>query len=104
MKRLFALSIGVLAMLVAGLPLQAQRPEAPAGHAHTNVVVNSGVRHEFQAYGILPTQFKAAYGFNQLPNLGQGMTIALVDAFDDPNITSDLAYYANYFHLQPCNF
>jgi subtilase family serine protease len=32
------------------------------------------------------------------------MTIALVDAFDDPNIESDLAFYANYFHLAPCNF
>jgi subtilase family serine protease len=104
MKRLFALSIGVLTMLVASLPLQAQMPEAPTGHAHTNVVVNPGVQHPFKAYGILPTEYKAAYGFNQIHNLGKGMTIALVDAYNDPNITSDLAYYANYFHLQPCNF
>jgi subtilase family serine protease len=94
----------VLALLVASLPLQAQRPEAPTGYAHTNVVVNSGLHPDFQAYGILPVEFRAAYGFNQIPNLGRGMTIALIDAYNDPNITSDLAYYANYFHLQPCNF
>ncbi|MFZ0313174.1 MAG: S53 family peptidase [Candidatus Korobacteraceae bacterium] len=99
----FVLAIGVLALLAASLPLQAQMPEAPTGYAHTNVVINSGVRHEFQAYGILPVQFKAAYGFNQVPNLGRGMTIALIDAYDDPNIASDTAYYASYFHLQPCN-
>ncbi len=104
MKRLCALSIGVLAALVASLPLLAQRPESPTGYAHTNVVVNTNRPPEFGPYGYLPVQFKAAYGFNQIPNQGQGMTIALVDAYADPNITSDLAFYANYFHLAPCNF
>jgi len=32
------------------------------------------------------------------------MTIALVDAYKDPNIASDLAFYASYFHIAPCNF
>jgi len=27
-----------------------------------------------------------------------------VDAYDDPNIASDLAFYASYFHIAPCNF
>jgi len=52
----------------------------------------------------LPRSFKAAYGFNQINNQGQGQTIALVDAYDDPNIASDLAFYASYFHIAPCNF
>ncbi|MGA2687431.1 MAG: S53 family peptidase [Candidatus Korobacteraceae bacterium] len=104
MKRLFGSSIGGLALLVASLPLLAQMPEAPAGYAHTNVVVNPDRPTESGPTGILPVEFKAAYGFNQIPNLGRGMTIALVDAYIDPNITSDLAFYASYFHLQPCNF
>jgi subtilase family serine protease len=104
MKKLLALSIGALALLVAALPLVAQMPEAPIGHAHTNVVVNPVQHNEFGPYGILPAEFRAAYGFNQIRNFGQGMTIALVDAYADPNITSDLAFYASYFHLQPCNF
>jgi hypothetical protein len=65
MKRLFALSIGVLALLVASLPLLAQMPEAPAGYAHTNVVVNPDRPSESNPTGILPVEFKAAYGFNQ---------------------------------------
>ncbi len=54
--------------------------------------------------GILPVQYRAAYGFNRTPNQGQGQTIALVVAYDDPNVADDLAFYANYFHLTPCNF
>lgn len=103
MKRQFALLVGVLAVLVVSLPLLAQRPEAPTGFAHTNVVLNTDRPPQFGPYGIFPPQFKAAYGFNQIPNQGQGMTIALVDAYADPNIASDTEFYANYFHLQPCN-
>lgn len=103
MKRLSALSISVLALLVASLPLLAQMPEAPAGYAHTNVVVNTDRLPEIGPTGILPAQFRAAYGFNKIPNFGRGMTIALIDAYADPNIAADTAYYSNYLHLQPCN-
>jgi subtilase family serine protease len=103
MKKVFALSIGIAALFVVALPLMAQAPYAPPGHAHTNVIVYDVV-HPNNPTGILPTEFREAYGFNRIPNKGQGMTIALVDAFADPNITSDLAFYANYFHLAPCNF
>jgi subtilase family serine protease len=97
------LSIGAAALLAAALPLLAQAPYAPPGHAHTNVIVQN-VSHQNTPTGILPREFKAAYGFNQIRNQGQGVTIALVDAFKDPNITSDVAFYANYFHIAPCNF
>src|SRR5258708_3716837 len=40
--------------------------------------------------GLTPTQIRAAYGFNQLSLDGTGTTIAIVDAFDDPTIASDL--------------
>jgi subtilase family serine protease len=52
----------------------------------------------------MPRQFRAAYGFNRIPNQGQGQTIALVDAFNDPNIVSDLAFYSSYYGLAPCTF
>lgn len=88
--------------LLASLPLMAQS----GGHMvfYPPVRVAVGPQNPMVPTGILPQQFKQAYGFNRIPNQGQGMTIALVDAFDDPNITSDLAYYANYFHFAPCNF
>src|SRR5262249_21455827 len=49
--------------------------------------------------GYTPSQISQAYGFNQIaftkngstiPGNGQGQTIAIVDAYDDPNIASDL--------------
>jgi subtilase family serine protease len=33
---------------------------------------------------------------------GQGQTVAIVDAFNDPNVTSDLAHYRSYFGLPAC--
>jgi subtilase family serine protease len=103
MKKLCVLSIGVLAMLVAALPLMAQAP-VNGHYAHTTVVVKPGVQNPNNPTGVLPREFRAAYGFNRIPNQGAGMTIALVDAYKDPNITSDLAHYASTFTLTPCNF
>ena len=103
MKRLSALSIGILFSLVVALPIMAQAPDFTHIYAHPPVQVTTVIPNNTPV-GILPSQFRAAYGFNRIPNQGQGVTIALVDAYDDPNIASDLAYYANYFHLGPCNF
>jgi hypothetical protein len=48
--------------------------------------------------GYSPAQLAQAYGFNQISfsgvtGNGTGQTIAIVDAYDDPNITSDLAAF-----------
>jgi subtilase family serine protease len=40
--------------------------------------------------GLTPTQVRHAYGFDQLALDGTGTTIAIVDAFDDPKIATDL--------------
>jgi subtilase family serine protease len=103
MKRSLFLLVGILVLLASGLPLMAQAPQG--SHVmQPPIKVTSAPLNAAGPTGILPVQFKAAYGFNQIPNQGQGMTIALVDAYDDPNIASDLAFYASYFHLTPCNF
>lgn len=52
--------------------------------------------------GYTPSQVRAAYGFNQIPNQGQGQTIAIVDPTDDPTVESDLQSFDNYFHLPAC--
>jgi len=51
------------------------------------------------AYG--PAQFRGAY---KLPSAsgGSGQTIGIVDAYDDPNIESDLAVYSTRFGLRSC--
>jgi subtilase family serine protease len=55
--------------------------------------------------GYSPTQIATAYGFNTVTfgngtaANGQGQTIAIVDAFNDPNIAADLAVFDNQFGL-----
>jgi subtilase family serine protease len=103
MSRKFLLSTCVLALSAVSLPLAAQSP------ANGHILMQPPIKvistlSPSSPSGILPSQFRAAYGFNQIPNQGQGMTIALVDAFDDPNIASDLQAYQAEFHMTPCNF
>src|ERR1700678_3805650 len=103
MKKYFALPIGMALLLAVTIPLAAQAPYAAPGHAHTNIVV-ADAQHPNNPTGIQPVEFRETYGFDRITNLGQGMTIALVDAYKDPNIVSDVAFYANYYHKTPCNF
>jgi subtilase family serine protease len=57
--------------------------------------------------GLSPSQIIAAYGFNKIPSFsksynttaGAGETIAIVDAFNDPNIASDLAAFSSTYGL-----
>jgi subtilase family serine protease len=104
MKKLSVLSIGISSLLAAALPLVAQAPAPPSHVVHPPIVVMPGIQDPNNPTGTMPRAYRAAYGFNQIPNQGAGQTIALVDAYDDPNIASDLAFYANKFNLTPCNF
>jgi hypothetical protein len=66
-------------------------------------------------HGFFPNQIRTAYGFDQIvfdnPNAfptgvpadGQGQTIAIVDAHDQPNIQSDVTVFSNTFGLQEAN-
>ncbi|PZR62374.1 MAG: peptidase S8 [Candidatus Eremiobacter antarcticus] len=51
--------------------------------------------------GYTPCDLWAAYNLNPAGG-GFGQTIAVVDAFDDPNAESDLAVYRNQFGLPAC--
>ena len=46
-----------------------------------------------------PAQVRHAYGFDKLSYDGTGQTIAIVDAYDDPNIVSDLRVFDRTFGL-----
>jgi subtilase family serine protease len=78
-------------------------PATPDGaHCHALVVTdaqgNPNATGGPSGYG--PTQFHTAYG---LPTTASGtQTIAIVDAYDDPNIESDLGVYDNQFGLPAC--
>ena len=49
--------------------------------------------------GLTPTQLRHAYGFDQISGNGAGQTIAIVDAFDQPNISSDLQKFDSTYGL-----
>ena len=51
-----------------------------------------------------PAQIRHAYGFDKLPYDGAGETIAIVDAYDDPNIRADLHTFDNAFDLADPSF
>jgi subtilisin-like proprotein convertase family protein len=49
--------------------------------------------------GYWPSQVRHAYGFDQLSQDGTGQTIAIVDAYGDPNLARDLAAFDAQFKL-----
>lgn len=60
------------------------------------------LRHAATPVGYLPGDLQAAYA---LPSTtaGNGETVAIVDAYDDPDAERDLAVYRSQFHLPPCS-
>ena len=51
--------------------------------------------------GYGPPNLQAAYNLPSTTN-GSGQTVAIVDAYNDPEAASDLATYRSYFGLPPC--
>jgi subtilase family serine protease len=51
---------------------------------------------------LTPALTRHAYGFDTVANQGSGMVVAIVDAFDDPNIESDLNAFSQTFALPRC--
>ncbi|HXD55303.1 MAG TPA: PKD domain-containing protein [Solirubrobacteraceae bacterium] len=53
------------------------------------------------AGGLTPSDIAGAYGFDPSSG-GEGQTVAIVDAFDDPNIESDLGEFDSHYGLGEC--
>lgn len=49
--------------------------------------------------GLTPAQLRKAYGINRLANNGAGVTVAIIDAYGNPNAQADLNAYDNKFGL-----
>ena len=78
--------------------------EASAGEfsCDARVVTNgrgtpSVTNNVVSGYG--PAQFLSAYGLSGTASSAKPAIIAIVDAYDDPNIAKDLATYSTQFHL-----
>jgi len=50
-------------------------------------------------YAFAPAEIRHAYGFDLVVNQGVGQTIAIVDAYDDANIESDLGVFSRQYSL-----
>src|SRR5438552_10535098 len=76
-------------------PIFAERP--PDGYARPPIHVRGNATTA--PTGLSPAQVRHAYGFDNITAQGAGQTIAIVDAFDDPNIASDLNVFKRQFGL-----
>jgi hypothetical protein len=84
---------------------------APPGHAACMALIRTDLRSRRQpaaapntpptGYGYGPADLQNAY---KLPSTftGSGQTVAVVDAYDDPNAAADLATYRAAWGLPPC--
>ena len=63
------------------------------------VVPNATAAHD----GLGPAYLRQAYSLaSAAATRGKGQTVALVDAYDDPTIESDLNTYRSYYGIPPC--
>ncbi len=107
---LLAILFGPAAGL-AGCSNSSAIPAAPAapnaasqfGTIHTNLVVRSRGLSPDAPSGWSPASLEAAY---DLPSAskGSGQIVAVVNAYDNPNVSADLASYRSTFGLPPANF
>jgi subtilase family serine protease len=84
-----------------------------AGHMHCDAYVRTNVKKHLQAHGVHaaassvsgygPTDLQSAYNLaSAAASNGSGETVAIVDAFNDPNAAADLATYRSQFGLSAC--
>ncbi|MFF6958224.1 peptidase S8 [Streptomyces sp. NPDC088197] len=72
-------------------------------HAARTTTVSPDAATAATPSGYGPTDLRAAYGLTSAASTnGSGETVAIVDAYDDPNAASDLAAYRSYYGLPAC--
>ncbi len=69
----------------------------------TNVVSYAGAVRDVTPAGYGPAALRSAYNLTQASAAaGQGETVAVVDAYNDPDAASNLAVYRAQYHLPAC--
>jgi subtilase family serine protease len=121
-RRVAAIAIAVAAV-VGGIAMSGSAAAAPVtpakisthhacansivGGIHCDAIVLSGSGvtangihpNSTTPQGLSPAQLRAAYN---LTSNGTAVTVAIVDAFDDPNAEADLGHYRSQFGLPAC--
>ena len=120
--RLFSV-LGLFALLLSGVPAAIAAPapaggpkplpaaavehscaSAPLGYAHCHALVRTDTPQTAAAAstpsGYGPGDLQSAYKLSS--TAGAGRTVAIVDAYDDPNAEADLAVYRSHYGLPAC--
>lgn len=78
-------------------------PDVPLGYARCDLLRVNDRSDGSKIQGWTPASLQAAYNLPSAAK-GKGHIVAIVDAFDNPNAASDLAFYRSQFGLGPVNF
>ena len=80
--------------------------DAPSGYAHCLALVRTDIHGPIAPdipAGYSPADLQSAYGLTKYSaSKGTGETVAVVDAYDDPDAASDLAVYRPAYGMRPC--
>jgi len=82
--------------MLSASPVAVPLNVVPLGHSRGGTVVNNASP---LPSSLTPAQVQTAYGFNLVSQNGAGQTIAIVDAYDDPNLARDLITFDNQFKI-----
>ncbi|MDF3084784.1 S53 family peptidase [Burkholderia sola] len=99
--RMLAVSAGIALMFGVSFAQSAHR--APRGFARPPLHLHGSAKRN--PVGLSPQQIRRFYGFEPLPARGYGgddQIIAIVDAYDNPNVEADLRLFSRTFGLPPC--
>ena len=83
--------------------LQRNVPVLPWGN-RSHVAAPQPLASSPPGTALAPVQIRTAYGINSISGDGTGQTIAIIDAYDDPTIASDLAAFDAQYSLPACSF
>ncbi|WP_232248488.1 S53 family peptidase [Streptacidiphilus rugosus] len=79
------------------------------GHAFCNALHVTSVAERVKALGVTPNATPSGFGpsdllsaYNLPANGGAGQTVAIVDAYNDPNAAADMATYRSQYGLPAC--
>jgi subtilase family serine protease len=108
MRRVLLVVLALVAGLAAFAPAAGAAPvvcgPAAKGHVRCFAVVHSAGAASRAAVpdGYGPADLVSAYGLGAVRGNGAGRTIAIVDAYDNPNAEADLAVYRRTYGLPAC--
>jgi subtilase family serine protease len=97
-QRLGAILFALSSLLILQRPL----PANGQGSQQAFTLFHVQGAAQTSAVGLTPAQIRRAYGFDKISNQGEGQVIAIVDAFDHPNIEDDLRIFDETFGLPAC--